>query len=108
MCAFLASACTCTSEANFSFVVTLVDADTNAEICDATVVASQDGTDTTLSLINVFSGSCSYSGIEEQEGVFDIVATHPDYEDATFSVDVGGDICHVETEFVEVSLTPAP
>ena len=111
--AFVASGCdnttepvVCTAIAVSSLNVTVRDAATSQLVCDATVTSVVEGKAFELRR----SGSpeaCTYSGPEEQAGVFEVRAARPGYEATTAGkVLVRADECHVIPVQVTVELRP--
>lgn len=95
----------CTMEARSSFVVTVLDAVTGANLAPEAIVRVTDGTiSETLSA----PGQGPYSGgLYERAGSFTIVVSHPEYDQwQQAGVVVERDECHVITEAVTARLTP--
>jgi hypothetical protein len=94
----------CTAIAVSSLNVTVRDTSTGQPVCDAGVIAIQDGTTYTLRQ----TGDCRYAGPEERAGFFEVRASRPGYGTATVSnVRVGRDECHVIPVMLTVDLPPA-
>lgn len=95
----------CTTEADSSFVVHVEDATTAAAICDATVTADN-GSQTWA--LETYGGppDCSYTGVYEQAGTFQIAVSKPGYQQTGTTVVVKKGTCHVITKDVTVKLSP--
>ena len=86
-------------------VVVVKDAVTQFPICDATVVINDGAFTETLTPGNA-GPDCDYSSSPDRIGVFDIVVTHPDYQQGGLEgVQVFDDDCgHAIFRRVEVRL----
>lgn len=94
----------CTAIAIWSFRVHVRDSSTGAEMCDATVIASDGATDTPLSCVGEDG---PYVGVAEQLGTFQITAAKSDYRDGSTTIVVDqSDGCHVVTKDATLELDP--
>lgn len=94
----------CTTEARASFVVHVEDAKTSSAICDARVTASD--ASQTWTLHTYGPPDCSYTGVYEQPGTFQITVSKAGYQEDKTTVVVNSDTCHVITKDVSVKLSP--
>ena len=108
----VAGGCTskaCTDEAIFGVVLTVVDAGTGKDICDAVVTAT-DGTyketfDLSSSSPNgAAPATCAYHGAVERAGTYHIVIARSGTAGATVDVIVNRGDCHVIPESRTVTL----
>jgi hypothetical protein len=96
----------CTLIAVSSLNVTVRDSGTGQRICDATVVAVQDGTTYELRRSGT-PDACTYAGPEERSGRFSVRVSKPGYSVAIAdTVQVGRDECHVIPVQVTIDLQP--
>jgi hypothetical protein len=95
----------CSPDPVIGLVVAVKDRVTQFPICDA-VVTINDGAFTETLTPTDANGNCEYSSTPDRIGVFDIVVTHPDYQDGGLSdVEVFTDTCgHAVLRRVEVRL----
>ncbi len=92
----------CDTSAAAGISVTVLDADTDVELCEATVIASDGEYDEILQLW--FGEGCSYVGLWERDGDHTIAVSHDGYEDETAHVLIPKGRCHVEQQFLVVRL----
>lgn len=95
----------CDSSAAAGISVTVLSSETDAELCEATVTASEGSYEETLQLW--FGPGCAYVGLWERDGTFTISVSHDGYEDAVDHVLIPAGECHVEQQFVVLRLEPA-
>lgn len=95
----------CTDEARAGLNITVKNGSTGAEICDATVTATDGSYSETLQNTG---GSCgSYAGAWERKGTYTIAVSKTGFATATESnVVVGADECHVTGVVKTIELTP--
>jgi hypothetical protein len=95
----------CSPDPVIGLVVAVKDDITEFPICDA-VVTINDGAFTETLTPTDASGNCEYASTPDRIGVFDIVVTHPDYQDGGLSdVEVFTDGCgHAVFRRVEIQL----
>lgn len=99
------SSVSCSTELRVSFSVHVVDAHTNAGICNATMTWN-DGSQT-MTYDCDGPPECGYcSGPMEQMGTFHVTVTKPGYQKAETTIVVPGEQCHVITQNVTVHLWP--
>lgn len=85
----------CTAQFVYGLAVTVNDASTGQQVCDAQVTAVSTGYRETL-LTFGSSGNCPYAGAGERPGVYDITASKAGYTTAALNgVRVLADECHV-------------
>jgi hypothetical protein len=89
----------CTTEARPSLIVTVMGPE--GRICDADVVAEQDGDRSTL-----VGSECTYAGPPERPGTFVVTASKSGFRPSTATVTVGSDECHVIGEKITLTLSP--
>ena len=94
----------CDLSAAAGISVTVLDAETETELCEARVTASDGSYDEELGLW--LGEGCSYVGLWERGGEFDVAVTQEGYEDATDHVLIPEGRCHVEQQFLVVYLEP--
>lgn len=96
----------CTANIVEAIALTVRD-EAGAEVCDATVTVREGAFSTTLKPSG--ASLCSWSGLPEREGVYDVTIEKPGYLPTVLEgVVVTGDFCHVKTVSLEATLTPAP
>jgi hypothetical protein len=90
----------CTDEARSSFLVTVVDSATGANLAPAATVRVTEGSfSDTLWASPPGTARPAYSGIFERPGVYEVTVSHPDYLLWRRSdVRVSNGRCHVELE----------
>jgi hypothetical protein len=94
----------CTLQAVSSLNVTVRDQATAQRICDATVVATLDGTRYELRTAGT-PDACTYAGPEERAGTFTLQASKTGYDAGTAGdVRVTADECHVIPVQVTIDL----
>ena len=89
-------ACPAIAAANFN--ITVVDAVTSQRICDATIVATETSTGSTMNLMAFGSGAdCGYSGgFYERPGTFSLAASKTGYLTTTHSgVVITKGVCNI-------------
>jgi hypothetical protein len=96
----------CTLIAVSSLNVTVRDSGTGQRICDATVVAVQDGTTYELRRSGT-PDACTYAGPEERSGTFEVRVSKTGYRPGTATAQVGRDECHVIPVQVTVDVQPS-
>ncbi len=95
----------CDAGLRWSIVAHVRDANTGAEICDASGVARDGSYQQDLTCFG--SPTCSCNGVGERLGTYEVTITAPDYQPSTKTVVVDdSDACHVETVHPEFKLNP--
>jgi len=104
-CTPLPGGTACTEEARSGITLTVKHAITNADICDATVIATQGSFTET---VQPSGGSpCTYAGLYERAGTYRVEVRKAGFITATEdNVTVTEDECHVNTVVRTVLLTP--
>ena len=93
----------CSSNALYSLQITVVDAQTGARLCDATVTA-RDGT--FVEGLSCTGGpECRCHGVLERPAKYEVTAVKSGYQSNTITVVAGQDECHVTPAYAEIKLT---
>ena len=96
----------CTAVAVSALTVTVLDAATNAPLCDAEVVVTDGSFRETLPVFPGSGADCRYSGPFERPGTYDVTVRRAGYPTAVQSnVRVTSDECHVIGVPVTIRLT---
>jgi hypothetical protein len=96
----------CTADARSSLVLTVVDAETGAELDTATVTYLVDGAEGSEAPVKLDGGRFAL-GLED-EGTFEVTASAEGYQSAMGEYEVTSDECHVITREETLSLSPSP
>jgi hypothetical protein len=96
-----ASSVSCTAEARFSFVVTVVDG-SSQRVCDASVTV-RDGTFSQV-IPPGAPGDCEYAGLPERKGTYSVEVRSGHRSKTRDNVKVSADECHVHTHHVTIAL----
>lgn len=76
-----------------------------APICDATVVARDGAFSEQLRAFESYPGKCTWSGVTERPGNYEVTVSKPGYETAVYrNVYAGSGLCHVDTAELDVTL----
>ena len=93
----------CTGVAVWSFRVHVEDSVSGTAICDASVTASEGGTETQLTCLG--SDNCPCVGVAEQLGTFQITVRKSGYQTRSTTIIVNeSDDCHVVAKDATVKL----
>ncbi|MCB9582103.1 MAG: hypothetical protein H6717_34025 [Polyangiaceae bacterium] len=107
LCLSVLNACgsDCDAAVRWSIVAHVRDANTGAEICNASGVAQDGPYQEDLTCFD--SPTCSCNGVGERLGTYEVTISAPGYQSSKKTVVVDdSDACHVETVHVEFKLDP--
>jgi hypothetical protein len=99
----------CTPDMVMGLVIFVVDGQTGAPICDATVTARDGAYSETLARSDSAVGGCDYFGASERAGTYSVRAEAAGFSPSTVSdvkVRAKEDDCHVETARRTMRLEP--